>query len=103
MTGVRNFVARGEKRSQRRECVRALALHPLTAAFQLKSSLGVVVVQRVARDVIERVLLRNISSFLPDDKRQLHFPIQFRRTLWYHHVVVRTNQGARRLEKNHGL
>src|SRR5216117_1461207 len=42
---VRNLVRRGEKRSQRREAVAALALHPLATALQLERPLGVIVVE----------------------------------------------------------
>ena len=43
---------RREERAERRERVAALALDPLAAALELEGALGVVVVQRVAGDVV---------------------------------------------------
>src|SRR5690606_40860022 len=63
---------RSHERPERRERIRALPLHPLTAALELESSLAVVVVQRVTGDVVERVGFGHVPSSPPDDDGQLH-------------------------------
>src|SRR3989442_139394 len=72
---VPNLVRRGEKRSQRREAVAALALHPLATALQLKGPLGVIVVGQVAGDVLPRLVPLHVRGAAPDHDRQLHFPV----------------------------
>src|SRR5947209_3352755 len=79
---IGDLVAGREKGTDRRERVRALALDPLPAAFELKTALRVVVVQRIAGHMIQRALFCNIRSAAANDHGELDLPIQLAPALW---------------------
>jgi hypothetical protein len=45
-----NFIRCPKERSQKSKCIGALSLHPLSYAFKMKATLGIVVVQDVASE-----------------------------------------------------
>ena len=67
-----------EERADRRERVAALALDPLAAALELERALGVVVVQRVAGDVVHRACFVHVRRRAPDHDGELDLPVELR-------------------------
>ena len=75
-------------------------LHWRRAALQLELALGHVVDDAVAGDVAQRVLHGDIARRAADDDAELDFPVELRRVLRQHDVVVGADDAGRRLEEH---
>src|SRR5437870_7641494 len=82
---------------------RVMSTPPLSAAFELEAAFRIIVVQRVARDVLRRLPGLDVRRAPSDHHRQFDFPIELRAAARDHHRVVGTRERRRRLEKDHGL
>ena len=67
--GVENLVTCCQQRTRRRKCIRTFSLGPLTSTFQLKSALGIIIVQEVTSHLFERLFPLDISAFLAHHDR----------------------------------
>lgn len=74
---VLEFVWGREERPERSEGIGAFAFDPLAAAFELPLAFAVVVVERVAGNVIESVGLADVAGSFSDDDGEFDFPIGF--------------------------
>src|SRR5205814_5979533 len=100
--GIRDLVGRDEPWSDRPEGVASLALVPL-GGLQLESTLGYVIHDRIAGDVIQGLVLRHVFGACPDDDRDLDLVIELGGTARLLDVVVRPVDARRRLHENYRL
>src|SRR5205814_801757 len=77
-----------EPRSERAECLAALALRPLSGALELKHAFGHVIAEAISGNEIERLVLGHVARTLPDHDAELHLPIELARSLRDHRIVV---------------
>src|SRR6266516_4204592 len=97
---VGDLVAGHQPRAERVERLAVLALVPLPTAFELELALGNVVADRVARYATRRVGRRlEVARLLTDDDRELDLPVGLRRAARDQYLVVRADDGVRRLQE----
>ena len=93
-----DLVGRHQPGTERTEGRRALALHPVAAALELKLALGHVVGEAVAGDVVHRVVFRRYTRrCLPMTMPSSTSQSVFCESLRNDDVVVRTDDAVRRL------
>src|SRR5579864_9663199 len=100
---ILDLVPGDEPRPEWAERLAALAFGPLPGALDLKHPLGDVVGEAIAGDRVERLVLRQVAGAAADDDAELHLPVELRRILRDHGVVVRPADAARRLVEDDRL
>src|SRR5438067_11577950 len=88
LAGVGHLVGGDQPRADRAEGVGALALGPLPAALELKFTLGDVIDEAIAGDVLWRVVHRDVARLGADHDAELDLVIGLFRALRDHHVVI---------------
>src|SRR4029078_725344 len=97
------LVPRREIRTERRECIRALALEALTATIELEVALGEVDADAIAEHVIEHLAFRDVDARFADDDSQLDFPVDAFGLARHDEIVGRPAQRAGRLQEQSRL
>src|SRR4029078_12564395 len=100
---IGDLVPRREIRTERRECIRALALEALTATIELEVALGEVDADAIAEHVVERLAFRDVDARFADDDSQLDFPVDAFGLARHHEIVGRPAQRAGRLQEQSRL
>src|SRR5690606_18726332 len=88
------------KWSNRREGITTFTLIPSSTTFKLEFTFRDIIVQHIACNIIQCISLFDIRSFLSDNNTEFDFPIGLHRIPWDHHLIIRPNQGSRRLHKD---
>src|SRR4029078_12421559 len=100
---IGDLVPRREIRTERRECIRALALEALTATIELEVALGEVDADAISEHVIERLAFRDVDARLADDDSQFDFPVDAPGLARHDEIVGRGAQRAGRFEEQSRL
>ncbi len=100
---IGDLILRDEPWADRAEGVAGFAFRPLALALRLEGTLGHVVRDAVARDIVQRVGFRNIFCGLADDDAEFDFPVGLFGAAWNDDIVVRSDDGRRCLHEDDRL
>src|SRR4029079_5651182 len=100
---VLDLVFGHEPRAERTERLAALALRPLSRAFELKNAFGDIVRKTVTGDKVKRLVLRDVARALADHDAELDLPVELARSLRDDGIVIGAADAGRRFVEDDRL